>query len=142
MNTLRALIIVGIVCAGLQYWNRHQAALALAAATDENGFLELPPTDGQKPDTVYVIAALNCPHEDAQRADRLAEELNGKGIPAIRTDHVNFQWTDVDTSAAHEYADRTNAVMNGRLPIAFVRGRAKSDATLDQVVAEFTMLQR
>jgi len=133
MNTLKALIVVGIVCAGLQYWNHHEAIVDLAAATDENGFVDLSPMEGQDPGTVYVAAGLNCPHEDAQRADRLAEQLRGRGIPVIRTDTV---------TVVSSVVDRYNAVSNGLLPLVFVRGRVKSDATLDQVVAEFTKLQK
>jgi len=142
MNTLKALIVLGILLAGVKVWNHHQAARELAAVTDENGFVELPPMDGQKPDTVYVVAAVNCPHEDAQRADRLAEQLTGKGIPTIRTNQVSVHLSAADAARAHEYADRYNAVMNGRLPIAFIGGRAKSDATFDQVVAELATIKQ
>lgn len=132
MNTLKALIVVGIVCAGLQYWNQHDMAVAMAAATDDNGFVDLSPLEGQDPATVYVVAGLSCPHEEAQRADRLAEQLRGKGIPVIRTDTV---------TVIRSVVDRYNAVSNGTSPLVFVRGRAKPDATLDQVVAEFKKLQ-
>jgi len=133
MNTLRALIVVASVCAGLHYWNRHETAVELAAATDQNGFVDLSPMEDQDPSTVYVVAGLNCPHEDAQRADRLAEQLRGRGIPVIRTDTVT-----VVTSVV----DRYHAVSNGPLPLVFVHGRVKPDATLDQIVAELTMSQK
>jgi len=133
MNTLKALIVVGIVCAGLQYWNHHEAAVDLAAATDENGFVDVSPLEAQDPGTVYVVAGQDCPHEEAQRADRLAEQLRGRGIPVIRTDTV---------TVVRSVLDRYNAVSNGTSPLVFVRGRVKSDATLDQIVAEFTKLQK
>jgi len=132
MNTLKALIVVGIVCAGLQYWNQHDAAVDLAAATDDNGFVDLSPMDGDDSDTVYVVAGLTCPQEDAQRADRLAEQLRGRGIPVVRTDTITV------TSAL---VDRYHAVSNGTSPLVLVGGRVKSNATLDQVVAELKMLQ-
>jgi len=132
MNTLKALIVLGIVCAGLQYWNQHDAAVDLAAATDDNGFVDLSPMDGDDSDTVYVVAGLTCPQEDAQRADRLAEQLRGRGIPVVRTDTITV------TSAL---VDRYHAVSNGTSPLVLVGGRVKSNATLDQVVAELKMLQ-
>jgi hypothetical protein len=132
MNTLKALIVVGIICAGLQYWNQHEAAVDLAAATDDNGFVDLSPMDGQDPGTVYVVAGLNCPHEDAQRADRLAKQLRDRRIPVVRTDTITV------TSAV---VDRYHAVSNGTSPLVLIRGRVKSNATLDQVVAELKMLQ-
>ncbi|HTT06850.1 MAG TPA: hypothetical protein VMF64_16340 [Steroidobacteraceae bacterium] len=96
------------------------------------------PVQDQSPDTVYIVAAVNCPRAAAQRADRLAKDLSDKGIPVIRTDHWSYHWNGVDRAAANDVARRLNAVGNGPLPIVFVRGRAKGAPTLDEVVAEFT----
>ena len=137
MNAARVLLIV---CAlgggGVHYWHKHESAVALAsvmASADENGFIDLPPARGQKLDAVYVVAAVNCPHEAAQRADRLAKELTDQGIPVIRTNNVSFSGRGLDESAVK----RLNVVMNGPLPIVFVRGRAKSAASPEDVEAEF-----
>jgi hypothetical protein len=108
------------------------ALAAVMADADENGFVDLPQAQGQNPDTVYVVAAVNCPHEAAQRADRLAKGLGDEGIPVIRTDNVGFSAPGLDASALR----RLNAIMNGPLPIVFVRGRAKSSATLRDVESE------
>ena len=75
----------------------------------------------------------SCPHEDAQRADSLAEDLSRKGIPVIRTHTINFNLAAPDNSVA----ERINSVMKGSLPIVFVRGRAKPNPTLEEVVAEY-----
>lgn len=132
----KVLVAVGLAVCGVHYWHQHENAVALAAAADENGFVDLP-VQGQSPDTVYIVAALNCPHEAAQRADRLAKDLGDKGIPVIRTNHWNFHWTGTDRSVADALAKRLNAVGNGPLPIVFVRGWAKGAPTLDEVVAEY-----
>jgi len=91
----------------------------------------MPTPDGQDQTIVYVIAAENCPHEDAQRADRLAAALSEEHIPVQRSHHVGF-------SAIHDNAEaaRVNTVMNGELPIVFVHGRAKSNPTLEDVQNE------
>jgi hypothetical protein len=136
MNFARVLLIVGAAGGGVHLWHQHQSAVAFAsvmASADEYGFIELPPAQGQNPDTVYVVAAVNCPHADAQRADRLARDLGDKGVPVIRTGNVSFSAVGLDKSAV----SRLNVVMNGRLPIVFIHGKAKPAATLEEVEAEF-----
>jgi hypothetical protein len=136
MTPLRLLLVLCAMGAGLHFWHQHESAVArssVMASADENGFVDLPPAQGQKSDTVYVVAAVNCPHEAAQRADRLARDLAREGIPVIRTNSVNFSGSGLDDSAIK----RLNVVMNEPLPIVFVHGRAKSAATLDDVEAEF-----
>lgn len=136
MSYARVLLIAGAAAAGLHYWHQHQSAAAFAsvmATADEYGFVDLPPAQGQSQDAVYVVAAVNCPHADAQRADRLAKELGEKGVPVIRTSNVSFSGVGLDRSAV----DRLNVIMNGPLPIVFVHGRAKPAATLEDVEGEF-----
>lgn len=135
MNPVRVLLVIAAAGGGLHYWHQHQSALAAAsvlATADENGFVDLPPAQGQNPDTVYVVAAVNCPHADAQRADRLAKDLGDKGIPVIRTGNVSFSGPGLDQAAIN----RLNVIMNGPLPIVFVHGKAKPAATLEDVEAE------
>jgi hypothetical protein len=136
MNFARFLLFVAAAGVGLHYWHQHQAAVAIStamASADANGFVELPPARGQNPDTVYVVAAVNCPHEAAQRADRLAKDLDDKGIPVVRTNNVGFTAVGVDQATV----DRVRAIMDGPLPIVFVHGRAKSAPSLEDVEAEF-----
>ena len=136
MKFARVLLIVCAVGGAVHYWHKHEATVALAsvmASADENGFIDLPPAQGQSPDNVYVVAAVNCPHEAAQRADRLTKELNDQGIPVVRTNNVGFSGRGLDEAAVK----RLNIIMNGPLPIVFVHGRAKSAATLEDVQAEF-----
>jgi hypothetical protein len=82
MNIVRALILLCVAAGGYNYWKHHHvgsrgsSAQSVAASGD---FVTLPPVEGQRPQIVFVVAAENCPHEDAQRADRLAEALSQKG---------------------------------------------------------------
>jgi hypothetical protein len=135
MSFGKFLLIACALGVGVHYWNQHQAAVALAsvmADADENGFITVPEPQGQNLDTVYIVAAVNCPHAAAQRADRLARELTAKGIPVIRTDSVSYSGR-LDEPTLR----RLNVVMDGPLPIVFLHGRVKSAATLDDVEAEF-----
>jgi hypothetical protein len=106
----------------------------LARVADENGFVQVPPPANQAQDTVYVLAAENCPKEDAQRADRLATTLANEKIPVVRTHTIAFNSVPVDDP---NIAKRLEAVMNGPLPIVFIRGRAKGNPELEDVLAEY-----
>ncbi len=134
MSLARVLVAVGAVAVGVHYVHRHSATShsTIIAGSDENGFVTLPPAQGHDPSTVYVVAAVNCPHEAAQRANRLADDLSSKGIPVVRTSSVRFLGS-IDESAAK----RMNAVMTGPLPIVFLNGKAKPGATLEDVEAEY-----
>ena len=137
MNIVRALILVCVAAGGYNYWKHHHAgsrgsSSPSVAASGE--FVSLPPVEGQRPRTVFVVAAENCPHEDAQRADRLAEALSQKGIPVERSHQVQFHFASPPDA---ETMDRINGIMNGPLPAVFVNGRAKSNPSVDEVASEF-----
>ena len=137
MNLIKALIVLSLAGGGCAYWKHHhlKAQDAASLPTGAPGpFVSLPPVDGQRAQTVFVIAAQNCPHEAAQRADHLAEALSRQGIPVERTHQADFHFTSRPDSATME---RIAAVMNGPLPVVFINGRAKSNPSLDEVASEF-----
>jgi hypothetical protein len=137
MNIIRLLIMIGIAVGGYTYWKEHRENIAQVNSgpeVSENGFAVLPPADGQTAGTVFVVAAQNCPHEEAQRADRLAEDLSQKGIPVERIHDVHFSLTSPPDRLVME---RMSLIMNGPLPIVFVNGSAKSNPSFEDVVAEF-----
>lgn len=132
MKTLKILLLLGAVGGGYQYWQGHRQEVAAGPMVSNNGFVRIPEVGGAKPDTVLVIAAQNCPHEDAQRADGLAQDLAAKGISVERTHNVSFVMQSTDTPEAKNLP----GIMNGPLPVVIVDGRAKSNPTLDEVIAE------
>lgn len=137
MRVIRALIAIGVAGGFYSYWKHHHehaAVIASGPSVSANGFAALPPVDGQDSATVFVVAAQNCPHEEAKRADRLAEDLARRGIPVERTHDVRFHFSSPPESAVME---RMSGIMNGPLPVVFVHGRAKSNPSLEEVVAEF-----
>lgn len=136
MNIIRLLIVVGIAGGGYTYWKEHHrnpARIQAAAEISASGFVSLPPVQGHNPRTVFVVAAKNCTREEAQRADFLAEDLSRKGIAVQRIDSVNFSFDGPPDNAAMARIDK---IMRGPLPIVFYAGRAKSNPSLDDVVAE------
>jgi hypothetical protein len=136
MKILSSLIVVGAVWGGYQLVSEHQAAHALRellASSDVNGFVDVPPRANQAPDTIYVVAAQNCPHAAAQQADQLARSLAAQGIPVARANQVSYPLLQVDRPTM----DRLRVVMNGPLPLVFVHGRVAMNPGLNQVVEEY-----
>ena len=136
MKILSSLIVVAAVLGGYRIWSQHRAEHALReafAGSDVNGFVDVPPPINQDSDTVYVVAAQNCPHAAAQQADRLAKQLGGQGVPVQRANQVGFRPEQVDRAAM----ERLTVVMNGPLPLVFVHGRVASNPELNQVVEEY-----
>lgn len=136
MRILGSLIIAAAALGGYRTWSHHRAEHALReafAGSDVNGFVDVPPPIDQDSDTVYVVAAQNCPHAAAQQADRLAKQLGAQGVPVQRANRVGFRPEQVDRAAM----DRLTVVMNGPLPLVFVHGRVASNPELNQVVEEY-----
>lgn len=140
MKIVKLLVVLSILGGAYHYWNENNPAEALEAAADfeygdsgDYGFVALPPVAGASANTVLVIAAQNCPHEDAQRADSLAEGIAGNGIRVVRAQDVSFEFASADSSMT----ERIMSIMNGPLPIVIVNGRAKSNPSLDEVIAEY-----
>jgi len=116
--------------------SQRQAAHALRdvfASADVNGFLDVPPSVNQNADTIYVIAAQNCPRAAAQQADQLAKQLGAQGVPVQRANQVHFSPQNLDGAAMN----RLSVVMNGPLPLVFVHGRVASNPELNQVMEEY-----
>lgn len=135
MRTLWLLLLLALAGALYHYKYTHHfnSSIADSSAGDHHGFVQLPDVLGFNESTVMVVAAENCPHADAQRADRLAEDLRDRGIPVSRAHQVSFNPQHIDPIVAQ----RIPAVMEGALPIVFIHGRAKGNPSLDDVVAEY-----
>ena len=118
-------------------WHSHRVHVerkAIEAITDERGFMEFSPPSGTKTNVVVILAAQNCPHDGAVRADRMAREMAERRC-VIRTSNASFQPSaddDID-----QFVKRHNDVMNGDVPIVFVNGRVKSNPDVDDVLAEY-----
>jgi hypothetical protein len=125
-NISKIVIVVAIGAAAHNYWSQHRTI-------DGSAFVSMPAVSGQSPSGILVIAAENCPHADSVRADQLANELSRSGLPVVRTNNISFDSAPSDRGDF----DRMNAVMTGTLPIVFVRGRAKANPTIEEVITEF-----
>jgi hypothetical protein len=135
MNILKLVLVVAVGAGAFNYWRQHSSpGLQTGSHSSANGFVALPPVQGQNPSTVLVIAAEDCPEEDAQRADRLADDLKRKGLPVARIHHLTF---DLPGTGGAD-VNLINSVMGGTLPIVIVHGKAQANPSLDQVIAEYS----
>jgi hypothetical protein len=136
MSFAKLALVAAIGWGGMHLWNAHARAVLdreLSAAADSYGFVPVAPPDGVPSDSVLILAALNCPSEQAQRADAMAKRLGEMGIPAQRAN--NYSITHV-TRDQIPLINRTSAVLEGTIPIVFVNGMAKANPTVEEVALE------
>lgn len=108
------------------------APVADADAPSRQGFIDIPLPDGQSGHHVVIFAPANCPSDAAQRAEALARRLDDAGIPYTRSQNARFS-----SLSSQEEAARVTSVMNGPIPVVFVRKRARANPDADAVVAEY-----
>jgi hypothetical protein len=136
---LRILVLAGFVLFGYQWWKTHEVSghgRSQAAEASPNGFQPVAMPSGAKENTVLVFAPLNCPHEDSQRANALAESLVRMGIPAVRSSSFSINVNN-PTEEQNALLKRTAAIASSGIPVVFINGMGKSRPTLDEVVAEY-----
>ena len=136
MALARLLILVGLIGFAWHWWGERRTAVETAEATSPTGFVSAAMPAEATPNTVLILAPLNCPSDGAQRADRLADELTSRNIPVRRASRFSLQAEGGDEDLRAR-VDRSVAVLNGEIPAVFVNGMAKSNPSVEDVVAEF-----
>jgi hypothetical protein len=129
MKIVKLLLVMVAALFLFQYWQANRPA----TGPSPNGFVSLPAMNNVDPRQVVVFAPENCPSEKAQQADDLARQLAARSIPAVRSHDVSFTSSDPDPAIGI----RLNSVMNGDLPIVFVKGKGKANPTIEEVLAEY-----
>jgi hypothetical protein len=137
VSFVRSFLITALVGAGgVHLWHVHERAVidrALLASADSNGFVSVVMPPGALPDTVVVLAPLNCPSAQAKRADAMATQLTQMGIPIRRSNNYSATIFNRDQMPL---LTRTNAVWGGEIPIVIINGMAKANPTVDEVTSE------
>lgn len=138
-NFFKLMLALVLAVAGWQHYKKSgrtegPAAQAGEAGAASRGFVPLPAFAGSSGRAVVIFAPENCPEDAGRRADALADQLGRSGVPVSRLSHVSFTMNDADPATVQ----RINAVMTGTIPIVVVRGRAKANPTLDEVMAEYS----
>ena len=139
MGIARVLVIGGLLFGAVAAWNDHQRAQhhhRLLASANANGFVRVLMPNGAPPDTVLIVAPLNCPHAAAQRADALSRSLTQQGIPNRRDDSVQITY-DRRTPGLAELLERSAAIHDGELPIVYLDGLAQGNPSASQVIAQY-----
>lgn len=95
------------------------------------GFVSMPLPDNAPANKILVIAPPNCPKAAGVRASSLVSQLRSAGIPCELTGNIRF------TVATEAEAKRLNSLMNSTLPLVFIRGKARSNPPLADVIAEY-----
>lgn len=107
--------------------------LAQSPIQNSKKFVSLPVSNIDRK-SIVIFAPATCPRYASKQADALAYALAYKGIPFSRSSLVNFNISDSDNSSI---INSINDIMEGDSPIVFVKGKAKSNPTLDEVINEF-----
>ena len=100
---------------------------------DSYGFVPTLAGGNAPPNTAVVLAALNCPSVLAKRADAMALRLRELGILNTRANNYRIGGVIRDQSALIE---QTSAIFGGEIPVIIVNGCAKTNASVEEVVAE------
>lgn len=129
---LVTLLLVGALCGAI--WWKSGASLASPRGSSTTEWLAVPAPAGADPKRALIVAAPNCPRAESKRAVALARELAAQQIPCAQTGTVSFAITS-DTDAK-----RLEQVMSAGAPIVFINGKAKSNPSTAEVVAEFRAL--
>lgn len=93
--------------------------------------------DESSPDTVIILAPLNCPSAAAQRARALSEELTRRGIPNRQSASYSADYGGALTADQKSRLDWAVRVMRAEIPAVFINGRAKANPTSDEVATEY-----
>src|SRR5687767_14008083 len=88
MRLVRLLFILAFVGFIIHWWNARDAA-TWSEESSPSGFVQAAMPDGIPPNTVVILAPLDCPSDEAQRAESLAAQLEGQKIPVIRSSHYS-----------------------------------------------------
>lgn len=142
MGFARLLILLAALGFGFHLWQQHQRTSTLTSApASPGGFVPTAMPEGAAPNTVLILAPLNCPSDAAQRADALAADLSRMGVPNVRGNSFSLHVSNPsdDERAA---TDRAVAVLNGTIPAVFINGMAKANPSAQEVAEEYRRTAR
>jgi hypothetical protein len=138
MNLLKVAAVLLLILVATAIWrsgmfNRtaHETDVTTVHAST-NGFTFIPMPDGMPPRGIVIFAPQNCPSDAAQRARKLADYLSTHHLAYANSSSANYS-----NLSSQAEVNQVTAVMNGKIPIVYVNGKAKANPTPEEVVAEF-----
>lgn len=138
MNALKLSGVLVLVVVATALWKSGTldgVGKRVTAAThrdESTGFVSIPMPDGMSSQGVVIFAPENCPSDAAQRARKLASFLSDRHIGYVHSESANY-----NNLSSQEEASQVMSVMNGRIPIVYVNGKAKANPTPEEVETEF-----
>jgi len=136
MRSLQIVFVIAVAFVAYKAWSGHREQQRFEAAKDGAGFVSVAMPSDASPGTVVILAPQNCPSAAAQRARTLAQELTHRGIPNQISSHYAAS-IESPTEEDLVLLRRAATVLNGEIPAVFVKGRAKSNPTADEVASEY-----
>lgn len=147
MSLIKFVVVVGVIVTGVVQWKkRHQTAPEVTIAGIEGlpkgftiptskpvtpgVFTQVTPPANMPAGTVFIVAP-PCGDETDMKAKEMGRRLQKAGIPFQQTASVSFS-----TSLGLDAVMQVQSVMNQPLPIVFVRNRAQSNPSVEEVLAE------
>jgi hypothetical protein len=104
----------------------------VAETKGPGGFVPVPSAQGLRADAVTIVTAPGASDDAVARGNKMAAALKEQGIPVLRTHQVNFSGGADSVAAA-----RAVLLLSGEQPVVLVRGRAKPNPKLDDVLLEY-----
>jgi hypothetical protein len=141
MSLGKWLLIAALAGAAPQLWKMHERSQVdrkLLPLEDTNGFVPVQTPAGTAPNTVLILAALNCPSAAARRADTMAKQLSDMRIPNNRANSYSLAITSREQLPLLQ---QTSMVLGGEIPVVIINGMAKANPTVDEVAAEYRRSQ-
>lgn len=149
MNVIKSGMVLAVAALGVLVWREYGPDGGVGALaghgsdkvamfpseggdSSSHGFVDMPLPNGQSGSGVVIFAPINCPSDAAQRAETMAQHLSAQGVPYVRSQDASF-----GNLSSQEEANRVMAVMEGGIPVVFVRARAKANPRPEDVVAEY-----
>ena len=136
MRTRKILAVAAAILVALLLGGCRSKTAYDTAEKSASGFVDVAMPSNAKDNTVIIFAPLNCPREAGQRAQALHERLKQLEVPNMMSNSYSLRFTD-NSEEFKAKLQRTNAVMQGELPIVLINGMGKPNPTAEEVVAEY-----
>ena len=137
MRILLFLAIAASLYGGWQWWQDRTYQPLASAEPSPNGFIPVEMPDGAPRNAVLVLAAPNCPSDQARRAESLIAALSSQGIPVHRGSGINYSFNSMPSEEQRQGVDRAVQVFNQGAPAVFINGMAMSNPSAEQAAAEY-----
>ena len=132
---MKWLLIIVVAIAAIYYLtlrsDKHSVPPSGVGTINAIGFVTMP-ENSVSMDKVIVLSSPNCPSDQAQRANDIADYLTRKNIPFVRTSNINF-------TLNHESEMKTiNTIMAGKKqPVVIVKGKAKGNPEFSEILEAY-----